>query len=280
MNFRAACAGLLVGLLVVSPRLWAQAGANDPVRLGIFPYVTPVQLAKFHNPLRDYLEQTMGRPVVLVTAPSFPEFIARTQQGVYDFALTAPHLARLAQVRDGYEPLVKTGHLIRGVYLVPKDSPIQTLSDIRGHSLMMVGQAAIIGQMVVRQLAELGLRDGENIEIRTTRTHNNAMYASLRGESDVSVTGILLYEKINLQDRARVRVIDYTPGVPGFIFLAKQTIPAPERARIKAALVSFADTVEGKQYLGPTGFKALLPIDDAEMQSLQPFIQRFLDKRE
>ncbi len=279
MGFKTVTTLLLAWLAVLSPRLWATQDPGGAVSFGIFPYVTPVQLAKFHNPLRDYLEETIGRPVVLVTAPTFPEFVARTQQGLYDYVLTAPHLARLAQVRDGYEPLVKTGHQVQGVYLVPKESPIRSLQDIRGHSIMMVGQAAIISQMVVRQLAELGLRDGENIEIRTTRTHNNAMYAALRGESDVSVTGILLYDKINLHDRDKVRVVGHTPGVPGFILLAGNDVAGAERTRVKAALIGFADTPAGKAYVEPTGFKRLLPIDEAEMESLQPFIARFLDKR-
>ena len=45
--------------------------AGNEVNLGVFPYVTPVQLVKFHNPLRQRLQDTLGRPVTLVTAPSF-----------------------------------------------------------------------------------------------------------------------------------------------------------------------------------------------------------------
>lgn len=257
--------------------LWCgPARADQSVSLGVFPYVTPVQLVKFHSPLRQRLEETLGRPVTLVTAPTFKEFIKRTTQGEYDYVLTAPHLGRLAEYRDGYAPLVKTGHQVKGIYLVGKDSEIRTLKDIEGKSLMMVGKAAIIGQLVVRQLKELGLEDGVNMEIRTTATHNNAMYASLRGEADVSVTGILLYEKIGLEYRDKVRVIGETPGVPGFIFLASKRQSPEDKAKVQASLLGFGETPAGQQYFGPTGFKALLPVDAAEMERLQPFIEHFL----
>ena len=100
----------------------------------------------------------------------------------------------------------------------------------------------------------------------------------MRGESDVSVTGILLYEKIGQEDRDKARVIGETPGVPGFIFLASGKQSAVDRAKVKASLLRFGETEAGVQYFVPTGFKALLPIDEAEMESLQPFIEHFLKK--
>lgn len=255
----------------------AQQAEPEPLKLGVFPYVTPVQLVKFHNPLRTFLQETLGRPVVLETAPSFPEFVARTRQARYDYVLTAPHLGRLAEVRDGHHPLVKTGHQVQGVYLVPKDSPIRTLADLEGKSIMMVGEAAILTQLAVHQLAGLGLRDGENLEIRRTRTHNNAMYASLRGDADVSLTGILLFEKIQLQEKEKVRVLDKTPGVPGFILLAAPEVPENERDKVRQALLGFVDRPESADYFKMTGFRALLPIDRAEMEALDPYIERWLD---
>lgn len=267
---------LFVWLVPATGLLAAEQEA--PVRFGVFPYVSPVQLVKFHNTLRVYLEEVLGRRVILVTAPSFPEFIVRTRKAQYDYVLTAPHLGRLAQYRDGYHPLVKTGHLVRGIYLVPKDSPLKTLSDLEGKSIMMVGEAAVLTQLAVRQLRELGLEDGVNLEIRRTRTQNNAMYASLRGDADVSVTGELLFQKIQKRNQDKVRVIGRTPAVPGFIMLAAPQVPAAERDKVRAALLHFNERKESIGYFRATGFKALLPVDESEMEDLQPFIERWLRK--
>ena len=72
------------------------ADEKTPLTLGVFPYVSPVQLAAFHAPLKDYLTKSLGRPVTLVTAPDFNSFVDRTRDGQYDIIFTAPHLGRLA----------------------------------------------------------------------------------------------------------------------------------------------------------------------------------------
>lgn len=253
------------------------ASADDrAVRFGVFPYVTPVQLVKFHSPLRARLEETLGRPVTLVTAPSFKAFMERTRDGEYDLALTAPHMGRLAQVRDGYQPLFKTGHVVRGIYLVPADSPIQNLQELKGKRLMMGSRVAVMCQLATRQLEEMGLQEGVNIDILTTRTHNNAMFAPLRGESDVSLTGELLFQKTGGANKDKVRIIGQTPAVPGFILVASDQLPPADVARIRAGLSSFIETPEGRAYYQATGFKNLYPVSDAEMEALQPFIAPFV----
>ena len=254
----------------------AHASQTTPLTLGIFPYVSPVQMVKFHNPLREYIETTLGQPVTLVSAPNFKQFVKRTAQGKYDIIMTAPHLGRLAEVRDGYLPLVHTMHEVQGVYLVHKDSAIRKLTDLRGKTITLVGRAAIITQMVEQQLNELGLKVGQDVEFRITRTHNNAMYAPLRGESEASVTGILLFNKIGTAERDKVRVIGTTPLAPGFMVMAHPRIDAAQRDKLKQALLDFKDTPSGKEYMNITGFKYFDPVTDDEMAFLDPFIKIFL----
>lgn len=278
--------GLLLALFLC-PVVFAETEAvsqeegpesQQAVRLGVFPYVTPVQLVRFHTPLHRLIEQVLEREAVLVSAPSFSEFVKRTREHKYDFILTAPHLGRLAQVRDGYRPIAKTLHDVQGVYLVRADSPVQTLEDLEGGTITMVGRAAIITQMVEYQLKELGLRDGENIEFRITKTHNNAMYAPLRGESDASVTGILLWRKIGQAERDKVRVIATTPVAPGFILMAAPGVSPGEVERIQEAAFAFADSEQGAEYFEMTGFKAFAPITEQEMEALDPYIEYFMNR--
>jgi phosphonate transport system substrate-binding protein len=253
------------------------AEPDEALVFGIFPYVSPVQMVEFHSPLRAYLEQQLQRPVSLVTAPSFEEFVNRTRQGRYDIILTAPHLGRLAEVRDGYRGMVHTLHEVQGIYLVHKDSAILRLEDLEGKHITLVGRAAIITQMVEHQLRNLGLEDGRNVHFRFTRTHNNAMYAPLRGESEASVTGTLLWQKIGDRDREQMRVIGVTPSVPGFLLMAGSRISEAQRRQLTTAMLAFADTEAGRDYVNITGFNAFDLIKEGEMQALDPYIQYFLN---
>ena len=270
------CLGLavLVYILVSGP-VYAD---EQHIQFGIFPYVSPGQLVKFHNPLRAYMEETLGVKVGLVTAPSFKDFVARTKQGKYDIIMTAPHLGKLAEVQ-GYKRIAHSMHEVQGIYLVRKDSDIKQLTDLKGKVITLIGRAAIITQMVEHQLKSLGMEEGKDYTFRLTRTHNNAMYAPLRGESDASVTGTLLFNKIGEQDRKNVRVIGKTPVAPGFLVMAGERITEEQRNKLMTALLNYINTPAGKEYLKTTGLVRFERITDQEMQDLEPYIQIFLNPK-
>ena len=253
---------------------------QKPLMLGVFPYVSPGQLVKFHTDLKDLFEDALGRKVVLVTAPSLKEFVGRTKNSSYDYILTAPHLGRLAEARDGYRPIAHTMHDVQGVYLAKKSSNIFELKDLEGKVITLVGRSAIITQMVEKQLNGLGLYDGKNISFRITNTHNNAMYAPLRGESDASVTGILLWRKIGLAGSdSKVRVIGKTPVSIGFQVMAAKSSSESDSLKVQEALLNFHNTEPGKVYMDKTGFESFDIVSEQEKKDLDPFIQIFLKKK-
>ncbi len=274
-------------LLIFVFSLFILTGANaadtqpqEPVKLGIFPYVSPGQLVKFHTDLKDMLATALGRDVVLVTAPSFKQFVGRTKKSSYDFIMTAPHLGRLAEVRDGYRPIAHTMHDVQGVYLVKKSSSIKELKDLEGKTITIVGRTAIITQMVEKQLNELGLKNGKNITFRFTKTHNNAMYAPLRDESDASVTGILLWRKIGQVDsNNKIRLIGKSPVSIGFQVMAAKNVSQEDYDKVQKALLNVHNTKQGKAYMAKTGFKYFDRVDQQEKKELDQYIKVFLRKK-
>ncbi|MFW2439597.1 MAG: phosphate/phosphite/phosphonate ABC transporter substrate-binding protein [Arenicellales bacterium] len=274
-------------LLTAAIFAFALSGANaiaqqpqKPLTLGVFPYVSPGQLVNFHTDLKDLFEDALGRKVVLVTAPSFKEFVGRTKNSSYDYILTAPHLGRLAEVRDGYRPIAHTMHDVQGIYLAKKSSDIFELKDLEGKVITLVGRSAIITQMVEKQLNGLGLYDGKNISFRITNTHNNAMYAPLRGESDASVTGILLWRKIGLAgSNSKVRVIGRTPVSIGFQVMAAKSSSESDSLKVQKALLNLHNTEPGKVYMDKTGFESFDIVSEQDKNDLDPYIQIFLKKK-
>jgi phosphonate transport system substrate-binding protein len=264
---------LLALLLGSSPSM---AGENTELTLGVFPYVSPGQLATFHTPLKDYLAKSLERPVSLVTAPDFNKFVERTSQGQYDIIITAPHLGRFAETHDGYKRLAQTGHFVQGIFLARKDSNIQRIEDLRGKSVMIAQPISIIYQMAVQVLREKGLVPGESVTVIETRTHNNAMYAPLRGEADASVTGTLLWQVLEDEQKDQMRVIGTTAEAPGFLLMANKRLPANDIEKIKALLLNYHNVAGSEPYFAVTGYKKFLEIDDKVMKSLDPYTKILL----
>ncbi len=262
-------------VLVFGPHAVA-ANEKTALTLGVFPYVTPVQLAAFHTPLKDFLADSLQRPVTLVTAPDFDSFVERTRQGQYDIILTAPHLGRLAETRDGYKRLAQTGHFVQGIFLARKDSDIHKIEDLRGKTVMIAQRVSIIYQMAEHLLRKKGLVPGESVKIIETRTHNNAMHAPLRGEADASVTGTLLWRVLQDEQKDQLRVIGTTEEAPGFVLMSHPRLAAQDIEKIKKLLLDFHRMPGSEPYFSATGYEKFQPIDDRIMKRLDPYTQIFL----
>ncbi|MDO9468794.1 MAG: phosphate/phosphite/phosphonate ABC transporter substrate-binding protein [Thiobacillus sp.] len=261
---------MLMAALALYP-FCATASEKTPLVLGVFPYVSPGQLAAFHTPLKEYLASSLQRPITLVTAPDFLTFIERTRAGQYDIIITAPHLGRLAETRDGYQRLAQTGHAVQGIFLTRKDSDIHRIEDLKGKSVMIAQKVSIIYQMAEQMLRQKGLIPGESVTIIETRTHNNAMHAPVRGEADASVTGTLLWRVLEDEQKNRMRVIGTTEELPGFLLLANKRLSAPDVARIKGLLLDFHQVPGSEAYFATTGYEKFKHIDDRVMQRMDPY---------
>lgn len=263
-----------VFVLVLGPS--AVASAETPLTLGVFPYVTPVQLAAFHTPLKDYLADSLQRPVTLVTAPDLNSFVDRTRDGQYDIVLTAPHLGRLAETRDGYKRVAQTSHTVQGFFLARKDSGIHKIEDLKDKTVMIAQKVSIVYQMAEHTLRTKGLVPGESVTIIETRTHNNAMQAPLRGEADASVTGKLLWYVLDDEQKDQMRVIGTTEEAPGFVLMAHPRLAAQDIEKIKKLLLDFHLKPGSESYFTTNGYKNFQPIDDRTMKGLDPYVQIFL----
>ena len=261
-------------LLVLGPS--ALANEKTALTLGVFPYVTPVQLSVFHTPLKDYLAKSLGRPVTLVTAPDLNSFVDRTREGQYDIIITAPHLGRLAETRDGYKRVVQTSHTVQGFFLARKDSGIHKIGDLNGKTVMIAQKVSIVYQMAAHTLRENGLVPGESVTIIETRTHNNAMLAPLRGEADASVTGKLLWYVLDDERKDQMRVIGTTEEAPGFLLMVHPRLAAQDIEKIKKLLLDFHREPGSESYFTTNGYEKFQPVDDRAMKGLDPYTQIFL----
>jgi len=252
------------------------ASEKTPLTLGVFPYVTPVQLAAFQTPLKDYLAESLQRPVTLVTAPDLNSFADRTRDGQYDIILTAPHLGRLAEIRDGYKRVAKTSHAVQGFFLARKDSDIHTIEDLKGKTVMIAQKVSIVYQMAEHTLRTKGLVPGKSVMIVETRTHNNAMLAPLRGEADAAVTGKLLWYVLDDERKDQMRVIGTSAEAPGFLLMAHPRLAAEDIEKIKQRLLDFHLKPGSETYFTTNGYEKFEAIDDRVMKGLDPYTRIFL----
>lgn len=256
-------------LLAVKPVL---AQEVPPLAFGVFPYLSHHQLIGQFTPLRDYLQQNIGRKLTLVTAPDYVSFRERTRDGEYDIILTAPHLGRLAEVEDRYRRIAITRYRVHAVIVVKKDSPILRLADLRGKSLAITPSAAIISSLATVLLRNRGLQPGRDVTLQEYGNTQNTLVGVLRGDHDAGVVGFAAWN--SAEQKEQLRVIAKTEEVPGLLIMAHPRVPAPVIKKLRKAILSFGDTAEGRAYFAATSHGAWLPVDDAVMRSLDVYLRQ------
>jgi len=155
--------GVLVALAALA---FGAAQAAEPVtiRIGLQKYGTLVILAEQHS--LDKRLAAEGVTVEWKEFPAGPQLLEALSVGSIDFGTTGeapPVFAQAAQsplVYVGVEPSAPAGEAI----LVPKDSPIQSVADLKGKRIVL-NKGSNVHYLLVQALAtaKLGPKDIESI---------------------------------------------------------------------------------------------------------------------
>ena len=250
------------------------ASADDAtIEIGIIPTLSTRTILTTYQPLREYLEEQIKQPVVLMTAPDYQTFIERTQRGEYRFVITAPHFARLAQAEAGYVPMVRVKRELRGILVTRADSHIKTINDLRGKIVSTPENIAVVTMLGLQLLREHGLEPGRKVTMRAYASFNSAVLAVQHGESDAAFTAQTALNQMPEETRSALRTIATTSAVPHNIFLASKQVPSKEVERMTRLLLDFSeDKPRGAPFFEKIGFLGYVRPTAAELKNLDPYV--------
>ena len=255
---------------------------GEPLEVGIIPTLSTRTIFNTYRPLREYLARSLGRPVLLVTAPDFRTLVERTQRGEYRYLITASHFARLAQKQAGYVPLVRVQRDLGAMIVVSASSGIHTLQQLRGTTVATPDRLAIISILGRDVLRQSGLKLGEDVIIRAYPSFNSAVLAVANGGCAAAVTAQSALNQMPAKIRAGLNTLAGSKAVPHVVLLANSQVPGAERERMKALLLAFNDDPEGSLFLQRTGFQAYVEVKSGELVTLDPYLDEIsaeLDKQ-
>jgi len=136
----------ILGFLLCFAGVYASLATaqESSFKLGIAPHTSTRVILEMYQPLRQYLERSLGLPVEVVTAPDFTEFGRRALNQEYDLAVTTGHQARLYQTDAGYLPLLTYQADFKAVALVAKDSKYRKPADLRGTTVLALSPSSLV----------------------------------------------------------------------------------------------------------------------------------------
>lgn len=243
-----------------------------PLVVGVLPTLSPRVLIKNYQPFRLYLEQTLKRPVVMVTATDFTAFHKSTMAGEYDLVVTAAHLARLAQIEGRYSPLATYQSANRALLMTSQSAPLKSTKDLRGATVATLDRSALIVSQTLIWLQDQELQLDKDYKLLVTSSHNSAAYSVLSGESALAIVSPAGLKQMPADIQGGLQVFATLPPVPALMWLASPRM-ASAVPRLKSVLLAFSPTLtEGKLFFDKTGYINMRGITPEEMKSLDPYI--------
>ncbi|NCO52021.1 MAG: phosphate/phosphite/phosphonate ABC transporter substrate-binding protein [Deltaproteobacteria bacterium] len=227
-------------LLVVGTFLLGSSGvghASDAeqkpvVYFGIIPRYNPMLMYRSYQPLMDYLTEHTSYHFELKLARDYTEAVALLRVGVTPIASLGDVTFTEAQRNFGAIPILKPLNargepFYRSVIIVPEDSPIRTLADLKGKTFAFGDPHSTSGNLIPRYLLfQHGITLFDLEEFVNLGSHDAVAKAVLKGK----------YAAGAVKD-----VIAYRYKQHGLRFLAESdpipSVPIVVRADASVALV-------------------------------------------
>lgn len=261
----------------------ASASANT-LRIGVFPRMAPDRMVELFRPLADWLGERLGRRVELESAPDLHAFWSRLKQGRYDLIhYNQYHYVKAHKLLD-HRVILKNEELgrstIRSVIVVPADSPIVQVSQLRGRKILFGGgkEAMVSYIMAVDLLRRRGLASGDYLQAATL-TPVEALRFLYYGQGDAASGGDVLLRLDGMPWESSgkpPRVIALSQPIAQLPWAVAPRVSAEEEAQIRDALLALNDSPKGQHILRLAKLTGLRPTRDEEYDPARRIVARVL----
>lgn len=267
--------------------LSAQAAAQTPLILGIFPRQKPIELSQKFKPLVTYLSETLNRPVEFATAKDFPAFWEAVTLKKYDIVHYNQYHYIKSHKAQSYEAVAmneEEGHsTLMGALIVRDDSAIKTIADLKGQKIMFGGDnKAMISYVVpVFLLKQAGLARSDFTE-EHARNPMSAIVAVARGYASAAGASTAILNRADLADETlsvKMRVLAKSEPFAQLPWAVKSTLDPALITKIRDALLNVSRAANGAAILESAGLTGLRPVTDADYNPHRAVIKDVMDEQ-
>ncbi len=266
---------MVMGLL---PASWGRETLDGAYTFGVFPYLSALRLEAIYAPVSAELSRALGRDVRFRTASEFKRFFERLEQQRYDIALIQPFWYPPAVDRFGYLPLVRMEEPFESLIMVPYESSIWQISDLRGGIVATPPAFVPVVHMARRALKRVGLTPGKDVQLKAFKSVDSCFQQVLIGAASACVAPPFAPAVIEEKMGIRLRVLLKTPGIPNLSLLVHRRVPPDERERIKNLLVSWHDSESGEVLMKGMQTKRFVPVMDSEYDVVRSFLREIASR--
>jgi len=201
--------------------------------------------------------QVLGSPVTTVAVRDRTLLLASLKRQSYALLFARPNDVPAEAIRDyGYQPVVTEKEPARALFIVRKDSPLKSIADVKGNSILTPDRYSNMWRV-----ANAMLRDNKismaNEKVRTMHDDAAIGWSMESGFFDVGVINSISAVGRTWEKNGG-RVIARSPELPNMPLIASPELSAAQIAKLRAALLALNSNKNGQTVLkkiGLTGFR-------------------------
>ena len=256
------------------------SGEANPKKLvfGFVPSVEADKIADNAKPMADYLSKKLGMPVETFTSTQYTGLIEAMASGKVDIGSLPPLAYVLAKDQNAADVMLKTvrkGSITyHSMFVTRADSGIKKIEDAKGKRIAFVDPTSTSGYLFpAAYLKSKGINPTNDSFFSRSifaGAHDSAIKAVYSGDVDVAavyddardkVVKVPAYKDV----MTKVVKIGDAGEIPNDTLSVRSSLDPALVAKIKAALIEYAHTPDGKKVLDDTyGVDDVVPALDAD----------------
>jgi len=205
--------------------------------------------------------KVLGSPVTTVAVRDRTLLLASLKRQSYALLFARPNDVPAEAIRDyGYQPVVTEKEPARALFIVRKDSPLKSIADVKGNSILTPDRYSNMWRV-----ANAMLRDNKismaNEKVRTMHDDAAIGWSMESGFFDVGVINSISAVGRTWEKNGG-RVIARSPDLPNMPLIASPELSPAQIAKLRAALLALNSSENGRAVLkkiGITGFRETSP---------------------
>ena len=219
-------------------------GASNSITVALTPDgLSPEQRV----PLQNYLKQTMGRDVKLVTLNSYSATLDSLSDGSVDFACLGAVTYVRGRARMGLVPLVQRESDLQfhSLIIANTSKQIYSLNDLKGKQFAYGDINSTSGHVIpYLEMKRAGINPDTDLQSRYSGEHSATVKLVEMGIVDAGAVDESVFNamiKDGRADRSRLRVIYTSHPFVDYVYVARRGVTDSEREKFAAALLGLKE---------------------------------------
>jgi len=212
------------------------------------------QVISKYQGLADVVARSIKRKVNVVFVREFSSLEDGMKTGRFDFVIARPSDYPARGIRNyGYQFVASAKPDGQCWLIVPKDSPLKAVADIKGRRIALPEQAAYMTKFCQAELRDLGI-DVATEKVQYVREQGAVAFYLDNKFADVG--GVASYSGVARKwEKDGNRVLHKSAPQPYFPLIASKRVAPAQVEAIKASLAAMADTPSDQPVLKTVGIQ-------------------------